>query len=93
MVTVNAGDWVKIAEEKLSSTATSIRVPASGGWGEYNSLMILIDAKADGSYDQSPALTFNDETTGTKYSSVYSHNAGQAYTPTTEDNQAKLTHL
>ena len=67
MVTVNAGSWVKIGEEKLSSPATSIRVPASGGWGEYDRLMILIDAKADGA-DQSPALTFNDETTGTKYS-------------------------
>ena len=93
MVTVNAGDWVKIAEEKLSSTATSIRVPASGGWGEYNSLMILIDARADGSNDHSPALTFNDETTGTKYSTVYQHNAGQTSSRTTENDQPKITHL
>ena len=92
MASVRPEDWVKIAEEKLGSAATSIRVPASGGWGEYDRLMILIDAKAD-SGDQSPALTFNDETTGTKYSSVYSHDSGQSSERTTEDNQAKLTHL
>ena len=90
MASVRPEDWVKIGEEKLASAATSIRVPASGSFAEYNSLLVLVDAQADGG-DQSPALTFNDETTGTKYSTVYTHDSGQTSSITRQNDQAKIT--